>query len=522
MDQERGEVFHPSVEEILPAPLAIGDGVTASSVVTSSQRSTYFTAGNATPQSDLGNKSMTFRLAGNSFADLGSASLQFGVLFGNNDWVPSDIFGVSCIDRVTVTVAGVEVSSETGVGMARKGLLYHQVSPSYANSAMGQAEGHYRYASGDSIYVTAATGAAPAIQATDTTPATRQVLGSIRGSGAVQYTNKSMHGDLSDPTECKYYSVGLHYIAGLFTHDKLFPLFAAPIEVTITLAGIRDCCTFAGTGGGINGGNTVVTLPVITDPIPADSYYKLLEPVIRMDTKTLDPMYTRAISSLINESETGLLLAFDHLSVITANPVLPTAGSEHVILISKSASNVKAVYTLFQSQTQLATPTSSKDDYIGGGIVSSATLFAGSTQVPSTPLNNIAAMCDSLYGAFNGAGNQFAGGLASGYAYRCEDRQGVSVGVRTDDYGSYSELTRPHSAFALGWSLERLPGVSATHLAGFSTKTSGFQLQARVHFKAPNALTGDVRNNARALRVTSVVNSTVGIELRKGSLRVIR
>ena len=521
MDQERGDVFHPSVEEILPAPLAIGDGITASSVVTSSQRSTYFTAGNATPQSDLGNKSMTFRLAGNSFAALETASLQFGVLFGNNDWVPSDIFGVSCIDRVTVTVAGVEVSSETGVGMARKGLLYHQVSPAYANSAMGQAEGHYRYAQVDSIYVTAANAAVPTIQATVTTPDGRQVLGAIRGSGAVQYTNKSMHGDLSDPTQCKYYSVGLHYIAGLFTHDKLFPLFAAPIEVTVTLAGIRDCCTFAGTGGSI-GADTVVTLPSTGDAIPANSYYRLLEPVVRMDTKTLDPMYTRAISSLINESETGLLLAFDHLSVISANPILPTAGSEHVILISKSASNVKAVYTLFQSQTQLSQPVSSKDDYIGGGIVSSATLFAGSTQVPSTPLNNTAAMCDSLYGAFNGAGNQFAGGLASGYAYRCEDRQGVSVGVRDDDYLTLSELTRPHSAFALGWSLERLPGVSATHLAGFSTKSSGFQLQARVHFKAPNALTGDVRNNGRALRVISVVNSTVGIELRKGSLRVIR
>ena len=521
MDQERGDVFHPSVEEILPAPLAIGDGITASSVVTSSQRSTYFTAGNATPQSDLGNKSMTFRLAGNSFAALETASLQFGVLFSNNNWVPSDIFGVSCIDRVTVTVAGVEVSSETGVGMARKGLLYHQVSPAYANSAMGAAEGHYRYASVDSIYVTAAAGAAPGIQATDTTPDARQVLGAIRGSGAVQYTNKSMHGDLSDPAQAKYYSVGLHYIAGLFTHDKLFPLFAAPVEITITLAGIRDCCTFAGTGGGI-AGDTVVTLPNLAGAIDANSYYRLLEPVVRMDTKTLDPMYTRAISSLINESETGLLLAFDHLSVISANPILPVAGSEHVILISKSASNVKAVYTLFQSQTQLATPTSSKDDYIGGGIVGSATLYAGSTQVPSTPLNNTAAMCDSLYGAFNGAGNQFAGGLASGYAYRCEDRQGVSVGVRTVNYTTQSELTRQHSAFALGWSLERLPGVSATHLAGFSTKSSGFQLQARVQFKAPNALTGDVRNDNRALRVISVVNSTVGIELRKGSLRVIR
>ena len=519
MDQERGEVFHPSVEEILPAHLALGEGVTASSVVTSTQRSTYFPAGNATPQSDLGNKAVTFRLAGNSFADLGSAVLQFGVKFFNNNWAPSDIFGVSWIDRVTVTVAGVEVSSETGVGMQRRGLLYHQVTPAYANSAIGSMEGHYRYTQVPSRYATVATGNAPGDAAVVATPVDVGIYGADSVSGAIQYTNHGLRPDLS--ASAIYYSVGLHYIAGLFTHDKLFPLFAAPIEITITLAGIRDCCTFIGTGGTVNAGNTVIALPNIGAAPAADSRYYLVDPVVRMDTKTLDPLYTRAISSLINESETGLLLAFDHLSYVTSNPVVPTAGSEAVILISKSASNVKAVYTLFQSQTQLGSAFSSKDDFVGGSIVESATLFAGSTQVPATPLSNPAAMCDSLYGAFNAAGNQFAGGLATGNAYRCQGNVGISQFAANTTLATASELMRPHSAFALGWSLERLPGVSATHLAGFSTKSSGFQLQVKTRFKA--AAGNDARIlDTSSLRVVSIVNSTVGIELRKGSLRVIK
>jgi len=318
-----------------------------------------------------------------------------------------------------------------------------------------------------------------------------------------------------------YYSVGLHYIAGLFTHDKLFPLFAAPIEITITLAGIRECCTFIGTGGTVNGGNTQIGLPNIGGAPAADSRYYFVEPVVRMDTKTLDPLYTRAISSLINESETGLLLAFDHLSYVTSNPVVATAGSEAVILVSKSASNVKAVYTLFQSQTQLASALASNDDYVCGSIIESATLFAGSSQVPSTPLTNTAAMCDSLYGAFNAAGNQFAGGLATGYAYRCQGAVGISHFAANQTFTTASELMRPHSAFALGWSLERLPGVSATHLAGFSTKSAGFQLQVKTRFKAGTGNDARILDTSN-LRVVSIVNSTVGIELRKGSLRVIK